>query len=334
MKGLGVLVAAPILGCLAVPVLAGGSGPPSAVASPAAGGACMLVTAGASISLDGEQVHDAGVIDTVGRELRLPRYAEVIALATAWQESDLRDLPYGDRDSLGLFQQRPSQGWGSPEQILDPVYAATAFYQRLVTVPGWQQQPLTIDAQAVQRSAHPEAYARWQPAAAALEAALTGQPGSRLSCGGSPAAIPPTLPAPTNRAASAAIVFALTQLDKPYQIPPSPPASWDCSSLVQAAYAAAGIRLPRTTYQQVSGSGPAIPLDPADWQPGDLLFALGADPRGGLPGHVGLYLGSGYVLDAPHSGAVVTVTTLSGYGPVVAATRPWLLPAAGVRPPR
>ncbi|GAB3848670.1 hypothetical protein GCM10027610_070610 [Dactylosporangium cerinum] len=104
------------------------------------------------------------------------------------QESGLRNLvdlgANNDHDSLGLFQQRPSQGWGSPAQLLDPVWAASRFYDALLRVTGWQQLPLTVAAQRVQRSAYPDAYAKWEPAAAALVAAtvqtLTGQhqPGS------------------------------------------------------------------------------------------------------------------------------------------------------------
>jgi cell wall-associated NlpC family hydrolase len=323
VKTLAALSVLPVLGAVSLVVFAAGT---SASSGPSSGaGSCRLVATGVSVWLDGEQVGDAGVIDAVGRRLGVPRYGEVIALATAWQESDLRNLPYGDRDSLGLFQ-RPSQGWGTPAQILDPVYASAAFYARLLAVPGWQQRPLTVDAQAVQRSAHPSAYARWQPAATAADAALTGLPGAELDCPSAAAGTIPTgLPAPTSTAAAAAIVFALEQLGKPYRMPPDPPTSWDCSSLVQAAYAAAGITLPRTTYQQVSGSGPWLPLDPAAWQPGDLLFSLGDDPRDGLPGHVGVYLGDGYLVEAPHTGATVTVTSLPAYGSVVAATRPWLL---------
>ena len=82
-----------------------------------------------------------------------------VALAAALQESNLLNLPYGDRDSLGLFQQRPSQGWGTAAQILDPAYAASAFYARLVDVPGWESLPVTQAAQLVQSSADPGAYA-------------------------------------------------------------------------------------------------------------------------------------------------------------------------------
>ena len=90
----------------------------------------------------------------------LPARAASIALATAYQESKLRNLDHGDRDSLGLFQQRPSQGWGTAKQIQDPYYATNAFYDALVKIDGYQTMRITEAAQEVQRSGFPEAYAR------------------------------------------------------------------------------------------------------------------------------------------------------------------------------
>jgi hypothetical protein len=114
----------------------------------------------------------------------LPDHAVTIALATALQESKLQNLNYGDRDSLGLFQQRPSQGWGTEEQITQPTYAATAFYQALAKVPSWQTLDVSVAAQKVQRSADGSAYARWESEARALAAALTGQRPATLACSG------------------------------------------------------------------------------------------------------------------------------------------------------
>ena len=98
----------------------------------------------------------------------LPQRAVIVALATALQESKLRNLNYGDSDSLGLFQQRPSQGWGTPTQIMTPTYAAGKFYDALLKVPNWQAIPLTQAADAVQHSAFPDAYRDWEPRATAL----------------------------------------------------------------------------------------------------------------------------------------------------------------------
>jgi hypothetical protein len=107
-----------------------------------------------------------------------------IALATALQESGLRNIAHGDRDSLGLFQQRPSQGWGTPKEILDPTYAAGEFYKHLVKVRDYQSLPLTVAAQRVQRSGYPEAYAKHEPDAGLLAAALTGTSAATLTCDG------------------------------------------------------------------------------------------------------------------------------------------------------
>jgi hypothetical protein len=115
-----------------------------------------------------EQRQNAAIIVGVGQQLQVPERGQWIALATALQESNLRNINYGDRDSLGLFQQRPSQGWGSPQEILDPVYSATQFYTRLLEVPDWPQMELWQAAQAVQRSAFPTAYSKWENLAATL----------------------------------------------------------------------------------------------------------------------------------------------------------------------
>ncbi len=125
-----------------------------------------------SVVVTAEQATHAATIAQVARDRGLPERAVVIALATAQQESRLRNLDYGDRDSLGLFQQRPSQGWGSPEEVRDPVYAAGRFYDRLVTIPGWEAGRLTEIADGVQRSAFPELYQQWEPMAQQLSTAL------------------------------------------------------------------------------------------------------------------------------------------------------------------
>jgi hypothetical protein len=112
----------------------------------------------------------------VGRELGISDFGIVIALATAMQESSLRNLDWGDLDSVGLFQQRPSAGWGSVEQLTTPDYAARLFYggetnpnagytRGLLDISGWESMSLTDAAQRVQISAYPDAYAKWESAA-------------------------------------------------------------------------------------------------------------------------------------------------------------------------
>lgn len=129
-----------------------------------------------------EQAANAATVSAVGTTRGMPERAVTIALATALQESALRNIKHGDRDSLGLFQQRPSKGWGTPAQILDPVYSAGKFYDRLAEVPGYSRLPLTVAAQRVQRSGFPQAYAKHEPNATLLAAALTGRADSALTC--------------------------------------------------------------------------------------------------------------------------------------------------------
>ena len=133
--------------------------------------------------LDAAQVANARIVSGVRQELGLPARAEVIALATALQESSLHNLGGGDRDSAGLFQQRPSAGWGTHAQVTDPVFASATFYSRLVKVASWQDMPLTEAAQSVQLSAYPEAYAKWEPVAVAISQSLAqGDDGPLADC--------------------------------------------------------------------------------------------------------------------------------------------------------
>lgn len=133
-------------------------------------------------TLDIDQAANSTTIAAVGKRLGLPDHAVTVALATALQESKLRNLDYGDRDSLGLFQQRPSQGWGTSTEILTPSYAAAAFYRALSHVGGWASLPITEAAQKVQRSGAPTAYAQWEPEARTLASALTGEKEAGLTC--------------------------------------------------------------------------------------------------------------------------------------------------------
>src|SRR3954467_10119223 len=171
---------------VAAAVLVGVAWDSQSQGSPPVPGRCTV--AGLSSPLTAEQVANAATIAQVGRDRGLPERAIVIALATAQQESRLRNLDYGDRDSLGLFQQRPSAGWGSAQQVQDPVYAAGKFYDRLVEVPDWETGRLTEIAQQVQRSGYPEAYQRWESMAGALADALLATIPNPLACSFTPAA--------------------------------------------------------------------------------------------------------------------------------------------------
>jgi hypothetical protein len=143
---------------------------------------CELRAAEGTEELTPEQAANAATIAGVALQRGLDPHAVTIALATAIQESKLRNLTYGHADSLGLFQQRPSQGWGSPEEVRDPVHASRAFYDALVEVPGWQDGRVTDVAQAVQRSAYPEAYADHAAEGRVMSAALTGTEPAAVGC--------------------------------------------------------------------------------------------------------------------------------------------------------
>jgi hypothetical protein len=137
---------------------------------------------GETVRMTPEQVANAATIALVGRRAKVSQRGVTIALATAMQESKLRNLDHGDRDSLGLFQQRPSQGWGTAEQVRDPVHASERFYAALKKIDGYADLALTDAAQRVQRSGYPDAYAKHEPDATVLAGALTGRNPAALAC--------------------------------------------------------------------------------------------------------------------------------------------------------
>lgn len=369
----GLAAAGPLL--LAVPLLGITAG--SAAASCSTGGAQAednaAVAAQVKAILDGgstgtvavaglddpaEQVPNAKTIQATGLAMGIPARGQVVALATVLQESGLRNLTYGDRDSLGLFQQRPSQGWGTATEILDPVHASTKFYEALEQVSGWQSLSVAQAAQAVQKSGFPDAYAKWEPLATALQKALesllappggatptpapsgsapTGPVHSGIGGGCAPGGdgtdfgvIPPgsvpagyTIPADAPAKVQTAIRWALGQLGTDYQWGgnctdshgPDPMGRCDCSSLMQQSYKAAGVTLSRTTYTQVK-EGKAVSVDAL--APGDLVFTEGTAE---VPEHVGMFIGSGLIVNAPHTGAVVDINTFADWKPQILAAR-------------
>lgn len=340
-KVLTVAALTPLLVTVGVAVAATGAGvldpQPAAAASCLTGTAETTAQPAASTALDANQLANARTIFTVGQQLGLPVRAAVIAIATAMQESGLRNLTRAvDHDSLGLFQQRPSQGWGSPAQLTDPVYASKAFYAKLVRVNGWQTMPLTQAAQAVQRSAFANAYAKWETLASDTVAGF-GADGQACSVDNGidiPDDITTTLPGGytlppgTPLRVAVAISWAFGQLGTSYVFGgsctdphgPNPAKHCDCSSLVQQAYHAAGINLPRTTMQQVHVGVPIYSA--AQLRPGDLIFLPGSLGSPTNPRHVGLYLGNGLVLHAPKTGDVVKISKVQGY---------WLTNIAAIR---
>jgi hypothetical protein len=299
----------------------------------------------------GEQTANAQLITSVVTARALPRRAAVIAVSTAIVESGLRNITYGDRDSLGLFQQRPSQGWGAPGQILNPATATATFLEHLVAVPGWSVMPAGVAEQTVQASANPGAYAPQEPAAADLVARFwvgpdnplplspaPGSPGAAMASFALPGcpdqgdsnlplapgsltvkAMPPGYTLPGDPRARAAITYAIAQLGKPYVWGATGPNSFDCSGLVMASWASAGIPLSRTTSTQVRAGAAVAGIDQI--APGDLLFIPGADGTAAHPGHVGLAAGHGLVIDAYDNTHGVIVENLASWAPKIVAIR-------------
>jgi hypothetical protein len=146
---------------------------------------CTAVVNGRTAELAPDQAVYASLITAVAVQRGLPPRAATIALATAMQESKLRNIEHGDQagpDSRGLFQQRPSQGWGTEEQIMDPFYATNAFYDALVKIPGYESMEITDAAQRVQRSAFPTAYAQHEQMGRFFASGLTGETPEAIQC--------------------------------------------------------------------------------------------------------------------------------------------------------
>jgi hypothetical protein len=146
------------------------------------GTGCTATVGGHRVTLSTEQAENAALIVALSVQRGMPARAASIALATAYQESKLYNLETGDRDSLGLFQQRPSQGWGTRAQVMNPYHAINAFYDALARVSGYETMRITVAAQRVQRSGYPEAYAVHAADARALASALTGNSPHEFSC--------------------------------------------------------------------------------------------------------------------------------------------------------
>jgi cell wall-associated NlpC family hydrolase len=223
---------------------------------------------------------------------------QIVALATAMQESTMRNLTYGDRDSVGLFQQRPSSGWGSVAELTTPEVSAGKFYTALLKVPGWESMPVTV----VQRSAFPLAYAKWEALATALVQAATG--------GAAPLDCSTTVGFPVPPGAIGTMLrVALGQQGKPYVWGATGPDSFDCSGLIVYAWRMAGYRSTVRTSQQMWRVSDPVPM--GSEQPGDLLFG---QFRADGPGHVMIVVRPGLAVQAPRSGDVVKLSTYSASG--------------------
>ncbi|RCW40691.1 NlpC/P60 family protein [Halopolyspora algeriensis] len=228
----------------------------------------------------------------IGKQRGLPPRAWQIAIQAGKTESNLRNVHYGHADSQGVFQMRPSQGWGSVAQVTNVDYAINKFYDVLLTVEGWQDMRPGEAAQAVERSAFPSRYHD----AEAMAAHLVSTEGSVSGTSGCE-----SLPS-TTLLAGQAIEYAKNQLGKPYVWGAEGPHTFDCSGLTQRAWAAADVQIPRVSQDQYDRGGKHVPLSRA--QPGDLVFwGYGRNPD--AIHHVAMYLGDDMVLHAPQPGETV-----------------------------
>lgn len=265
----------------------------------------VINAASGPANLDRDQLDNAATIVRIGLQSGIPERGLVIAIATALQESGLRNLSYGDRDSVGLFQQRPSSGWGSVKQLTTPSVAAQKFFAALVQVHGWERMPLTNAAQTVQRSAFPRAYAKWESLSQtvvfrlvptplrARTSSLTG-----INCGEN---VGVGLP---SNIVGEMLTAAREQLGKPYVWGATGPGSFDCSGLVVFSWRKTGNPLSVRTAQQMFERSTRIPTGAE--QPGDLLFG---DFGASGPGHVMVVIGRGTAIEAPHTGDVVKIVS-------------------------
>jgi hypothetical protein len=308
-------------------------------------------TAGGEFT-DPRQIANAAAIVATGQRLGLPQQAWQTALATAMQEGRLLvwanervpeslTLPHDrvgeDADSVGPFQQRPSQGWGDGDiaLLMDPAGSSALFYEVLLAIPGWERLSLTEAAQRVQRSAFPNAYAQWEDDALTMIGAVLG-----VSCptgGGG---------APDSTLAAAVIERATSQIGTPYvwgggdadgptgTVPggTDPGQGFDCSGLMVFAFAGVGVSVPHQTQAIWAQFAPPI-TDTRQVLAGDMLVFSSDGTAAGVH-HVGLYLGEGRMVHAPRTGKTVEVVDVwsSAYwtGEFIGAVR--AIPAAAPAP--
>lgn len=271
-------------------------------AAPASLCVSTMTGLGSVPGLDSAQLANARTIMAVGQRLRVPPRGLIVALSTAMQESTLRNLTYGDRDSVGLFQQRPSSGWGTVTELTTPEVSALKFFTALLLVPGWEALPVTVAAQTVQRSAFPLAYAKWEALATALVQAAVG--------GGAPLDCSSTIGFPAPQGAVGDMLrIALGQQGKPYVWGATGPDSFDCSGLIVYSWRMAGYRSQVRTSQQMYRVSEPVPL--GGEQPGDLVFGhFEADG----PGHVMIVVRPGLAVQAPRTGDVVKLSPYTAAG--------------------
>jgi cell wall-associated NlpC family hydrolase len=302
-----------------------------------------------------DQMANARTIVITTAKIGAPKRAAVAALAAAMQESKLKNVHHGDRDSLGIFQQRAN--WASAAAREDVPTATKMFLtggrrggRGLLEVPGWKHMSINDAVQATQRSGTPDAYGKWVPRArkfanrywpskaptsgatttlasyhhgrhtgthpvadtpASEGAGAKSCPGKGGAHTGGPGTghLPKGWKAPSNAQERKVVAYARAQLGKPYVYGAEGPKAFDCSGLTMKAWAAAGVVIPRATSGQ-ENTGTAV-SSTAALKPGDLIFLPGSDGTAAQPRHVGLYIGHGALIDAPHTGTDVQIEQLS-----------------------
>ena len=280
-----------------------------------AGQAVTVAQAAPAGRFSGEQVAIARAAARIADQRKLPGRAKLVILVTGFQESGIRNLPYGDADSIGWLQQRPSQGWGTVAQIMDPAYGARKFYDALVDVPGWAGMPVTVAAQRVQRSAYPYAYAKWEGPARSLLAVLgdTSATGP-TDCAADPASPGGGGPVPASfdhqgNPRTVAQAIAWMQRSMPRGAPGEPVLN-ACERYMNLSY----------------GLGGGYPTALAHWNaPGPRTAGMSTPPRGALvfwrsgnpAGHVALSLGGGQVISTDFDGTSYRAGMLHA-GPITA----------------
>ncbi|MFC8521353.1 MULTISPECIES: C40 family peptidase [Micrococcaceae] len=265
----------------------------------------------------------------VGQQLGIPRSGQIIAIMMALQESSLRMLANPsvpasvqfpndgvgrDHDSIGSAQQRPAAGWGTVEQLMDASYNARAFYggpsgpnrgspRGLLDIPGWQGMDKGLAAQAVQVSAFPELYARWERAATAIVAALEGGTAPASCTDSAPALRPGASSRHLSQLRQDILKFTQEGLGGRYVWGGTAFKAWDCSGYVQWIYRQAGIELPRVEQWRVG-------VRTEDPQPGDLVVQNPQGPDNW--GHVGIYAGDGMMWSALNPAVGTLLHPVSG----------------------
>ena len=299
--------------------------------------------------LDAEQLANAATIVQVAATRGLPQRAAIIALATAYQESKFVNYrhPTDATTSIGLFAQMTI--YYGADVAADPAKATGAFLDRLVQQPNWATRPLTDVAADVQKPYEPYRglYAQWEPLATQLTAQLWNSSGGATAssgatagtvvaspcpgAGGGGSAAGPASPAPGpngltltgSTQGNGAVQFAMAQIGEPYIWGGTGPNAWDCSGLMQGAWASQGVSIPRVTYTEANAG---TPVTETDARSGDLVLIPGSDGTAANPGHVGMVAGVDatglvWLVEAPRTGLNVRLTAITAWAGQIVTIR-------------